>query len=189
MSKNLKLSFLLTFLLCAICLAWQTIKTFFSGVGLAFVAVLAIVLAMMVIVILDKETRKRIMDLFCVSVAFVALESIIYFALEFGEPSQSLIRSMHIYQNVINMFAFLFLAYAIFRLICELKGSKIAFIEMMLGNQKNEKKARQSKELSNGSLEEKPKKSEVEVLDDEVENNSIEQTIELEDSESSETEE
>ena len=62
--------------------------------------------------------------------------------------------------NVIAALAFLFLAYAIFRLVCEINGTKVGFVEVMLGNKKVQKKERQPKELSNGSLADKPKKNE-----------------------------
>lgn len=185
MSKNLKISFILTFVLCAISLAWNTLLNFFSGVGVNFVAMFALVAVLMVIVLIDPQTRKRMMDLFVVCVAFLVLESIIYFALEFGTPTYELVKGMHIYQNVIACFAFLFLAYAIFRLVCEIKGLRLALIEAMLGNQKMQKKERKAKELSNGSLDDKPKKHEIETLDEDED----EQIIEIEEDTSTESEE
>ena len=178
MSKNLKLSFIFTFVLFAVCLAWTSLANFFSGVGVNFVIMLALCLALLVIVLVDKQTKSRIMDLFIVCVVFLVLESVVYFALEFGSSSYSyltleagvgqsnIFTAMHIYQNVISVLAFLFLAYAVFRLIYEIKGYRFAFVEVLLGNQKVQKKERQAKELSNGSLEEKPNKTEAEILDE-----------------------
>lgn len=176
MSKNLKLSFVLVFVACAISLAWNTLLNFFSGVGINFVAYFAITALLMIVVLTDKETKKRMMDLFVITIAFLVLESVIYFALEFGIPTYDLYKGMHIYQNVIAALAFLFLAYAIFRLVCEINGTKVGFVEVMLGNKKVQKKERQPKELSNGSLADKPKKNELETLDEDLE----EQTIEIE---------
>ena len=164
MSKNLKLSYILTFVLFVISFAWQTLTNFFNGVGINFVAMLAITLTLMAIVIVDKPTRKRMIDLFVICALFVVMESIIYFALEFGSPTLDLYEGMHVYQNVIASLGFLFLAYTIFRLICEVNGTKIGFIEAMLGN-KVSQKPRQPKELTNGSLENKPKNADLETLD------------------------
>ena len=178
MSKNLKLSFIFTFVLFAVCLAWTSLANFFSGVGVNFVIMLALVLALLVIVLVDKQTKSRIMDLFIVCVTFLVLESVVYFTLEFGSSSYSyltleagvgqnnIFTAMHIYQNVISILAFLFLAYTVFRLIYEMKGYRFAFVEVLLGNQKIQKKESQAKELSNGSLEEKPNKTEAEILDE-----------------------
>ena len=185
MSKNLKLSYVLTFVLCAISLAWTTLMSFFNGVGVNFVAMFAIVAALLVIILVDEKTRKRIMDLFIVSGVFLALESVMYFALELGTPTLELVQGMHIYQNIISVLAFLFLGYAIFRLVCEIKDKKIAFIEVMLGNQKMQKKERQAKELDNGSLDDKPKKAELETLDDDEE----EQVVEIKTEDNSESSE
>lgn len=188
MSKNLKLSYVLVLSTIALSLAWNTLLNFFSGVGLSFVAYLALVAVLLIVVLVDQSTRKRIMDLFVVSVVFLALESIIYFALEFRSIDLSMLmlevqmgetnilKGMIIYQNVLACFAFLFLGYTIFRLVCEIKGKKVAFVEAILGNQKSQKKERQPKELVNGSLDDKPKKNELENLDEDLE----EQTIEIE---------
>lgn len=187
MSKNLKLSYVLVFATIAISLAWNTLLNFFNGVGVSFVAYLGIVLALLIVVLTDKSTRKRMMDLFVVAAVFLALESIIYFVLEFratnlqmlsleleyGQPN--VLKGMIIYQNVIACLALLFLGYTIFRLVCEINGKKVAFVEALLG-EKPAKKERQSKELSNGSLDDKPKKNEIETLDEDLEA----QTIEIE---------
>lgn len=188
MSKNLKLSYALVFAAIAISLAWNTLLNFFNGVGLSFVAYLGIVLVLLIVVLTDKSTRKRMIDLFVVAAVFLALESIIYFVLEFratnlqmlsleleyGQPN--VLKGMIVYQNVIACLALLFLGYTIFRLVCEINGKKVAFVEALLGGEKPAKKERQSKELSNGSLDDKPKKNEIETLDEDLE----EQTIEIE---------
>lgn len=187
MSKNLKLSYVLVFATIAISLAWNTLLNFFNGVGVSFVVYLGIVLALLIVVLTDKSTRKRMMDLFVVAAVFLVLESIIYFVLEFratnlqmlsleleyGQPN--VLKGMIIYQNVIACLAMLFLGYTIFRLVCEINGKKVAFVEALLGG-KPAKKERQSKELSNGSLDDKPKKNEIETLDEDLEA----QTIEIE---------
>ena len=153
--------------------------------GINFVAMLAITLTLMAVVIVDKTTRKRMIDLFIICALFVVMESIIYFALEFGSPTLDLYEGMHVYQNVIASLGFVFLAYTIFRLICEVNGTKIAFIEAMLGN-KISQKPRQPKELTNGSLENKPKDADLETLDRDID--TTEQPINQVDNEPTEEE-
>ena len=179
MSKNLKISYILTFVLFALCLAWNTLLNFFSGVGVTFAVMFALVLAMMVIIIVDPSTRKRFMDIFVLGALILVLEIVIFFALEFGGSNiqyliaesaygqSNIYTAMHVYQNVIACFAFVFLGYTIFRLICEIKNVRIGFVEVILGNQKIQKKERTSKELSNGSLSDKPNKAEEPDLDEE----------------------
>lgn len=188
MSKNLKISYILTFVLFALCLAWNTLLNFFNGVGVTFVAMFALVLAMMIIIIVDPATRKRFMDIFVLGAVLLVLEIVIFFALEFGGANiqyliaeaaygtSNIYTAMHVYQNVIACFAFVFLGYTIFRLICEIKNVRIGFVEVILGNQKIQKKERTAKELENGSLADKPKKDEEPDLDEESEDQVIEIT-------------
>lgn len=165
MSRNLKLSYVLTFVLLAITLAWNTLLAFFNGVGVNFIAVLAIVIALLVILLVDDATRKRMLDLFIICALLAVMECVVYFGLEFGNPTIDTYSGMRIYQNVISGFGFVFLAWVIFRLICEIKNIRLGFVEVILGNQKCQKKNRQPKDLSNGSLSEKPNKSALETLD------------------------
>ena len=68
-------------------------------------------------------------------------------------------KGFNVYQSVISFLSLIFFVYFIFRLICEVKGKQFVFIETMLGNSKREKKVKKAKELSNGSLMEKPSKN------------------------------
>jgi hypothetical protein len=68
--------------------------------------------------------------------------------------------------------------YIAFRFITESKNVKIGFVETILGN-KQSKKEKKSKELSNGSLEEKPNNIEKQEIETEEESNpTIEETEE-----------
>lgn len=154
MNKNLKLSYVLLFVFSGILLAFKTLSAFFVGVGVNFVAMLGIVFATLLICLKDKEIMKRIRDLFIVACVFCVMEMIIYFACEFGHGET--FNGFNIYQNVISFLAILFLGYMCFRFSTEVTGKKIKFIEIMLGNEKRQPKAKKAKELTNGSLEDKP---------------------------------
>lgn len=159
MNKNVKLSYILFFVFCGILIAWNTLMNFFGGVAINFVAVIGLTFTVSLLFIKDKEVFKRVKDLFFISCGFCLLELIVYFAFEFGWNSDfATLKGFLIYQNVITCFGFLFLAYVAFRFICEVKDKKIKFIEIMLGNEKRSIKAKKAKEVSNGSLEEKPNK-------------------------------
>ena len=155
MNKNLKTSYILLFVFSGILLAWPTLTNFFSGVGINFVAIVGITFAISALCFLDKTTFKRIKDMLFCSCGFCLLELIIYFACEYGHGET--FEGFIVYQNIISFLGLLFLAYICFRFITEIKNIRIGFIEIMLGNQQRVKKEKKkSKEISNGSLEEKP---------------------------------
>ena len=156
MSKNLKLSYIFMFIFSAILIAWQTLSTFFGGVAINFVALLGLVFAITLMQFSDKELMKRIRDLFIVACAFCVLELIIYFACEFGYGE--VIKGFIVYQNILSMLGILFLAYVCFRFTAEYLNKRFTFVEVLLGNQKlkTKKKEKKAKELTNGSLLDKP---------------------------------
>lgn len=165
MSKNLKISFLLSFILSVVVIAWHTLANFFGGVGLNYIAVLVVVAMLLSIVLFDKHTYGRIKDIFFVCCVFAFLETIVYFPCEFGGCQDSSVATVFFnFQNVYAFLGLLFLAYIAFRFITESKNIRIGFVEVMLGNEKpkKEKKEKKSKEFSNGSLEEKPNSKESE---------------------------
>jgi len=159
MTKNVKLSYILFFIISAVLIAWNTLMNFFSGVAINFVGIVGLTFAIALISLKDKETFKRIKDLFFIVCGFCLLEIIVYFAFEFGWDNDfNTIKGFLIYQNILSGIAFLFFAYAAFRFIFEFKNKKLKFIEIMLGNEKRSVKVKKAKEISNGSLEEKPNK-------------------------------
>ena len=173
MSKNLKLSFTLLFIFSAILIAFKTLTSFFGGVAVNMVALIALIFTILTISFKDKEIMKRIADLFVTACAFCVLEFVIYFACEFGCGENSL--GFSIYQNIISILGLIFLAYIYFRFSMEMQNKKIKFIEILLGNEKHTSKPKKAKEVSNGCLEEKPNKKQ-----EYVEENKKEETIIIE---------
>ena len=160
MSKNLKSSYILFFIFSAIIIAWRTLLSFFNGVGVNFVALIGLTFGVLLLVFKDKDLFKRIKDLFIIACAFCILEAFVYFAFEFGiDTSFKDLKAFLIYQNVLSILSFFFFTYIAFRFVCEMKGKRIKFIEIILGNEKpsiRAKKIKTTKEISNGCLEEKP---------------------------------
>ncbi len=156
MSKNLKLSFILLLVFNAICIAWITLLTFFSGAGISFVAIMTIVGILSYIIVIDKDTRSRILDVFVLACLFLILEFVVFCAFEFGWYTTSSLSKFLTYQHVISILSIFYLAYVLFRFFSELSNKKFKFIEIILGNEKIKRKAKANKELTNGSLEEKP---------------------------------
>lgn len=154
MSKNLKVSYILFFIFAGILVAWNTLSNFFGGMALNFVALLGITFTVTLLTLSDKSLLKQVKDVFIVSCVFCFLEIIIYFACEFGYGEQ--LKGFIVYQNIISFFGLLFLAYIGFRFAISVSNKKIKFIEIMLGNEKKTPKQKKAKEISNGSLEEKP---------------------------------
>lgn len=154
MSRNLKLSYILFFAFSAILIAWKTLSNFFGGVAINFIALLGLVFVVVLTCLKDKDLWKRIKDLIFIAGAFCILELVIYFACEFGYGER--LTGFSVYQNIISFLGILFLTYLVFRFTTEHLGKKIRFIEIMLGNEKRVVKEKKAKELTNGSLEDKP---------------------------------
>ncbi|MBE5741112.1 MAG: hypothetical protein E7351_01075 [Clostridiales bacterium] len=158
MNKNLKLSYILFLSFFAIIIAWNTLASFFRGVGVNYVALLAITLTLLILILTDSELFDRTKDLFITVVVFTALEFFIYMIFEFGIGDYKTWEVFVGFQIAFSVFAILFLGYTIFRLIMEIKDKKIRFVEFLLGSDKITYKEKKAKELTNGSLEEKPNK-------------------------------
>ncbi len=159
MAKNLKLFFVLAFAFTGISIAWSSLAARFLGVGVNFVAMAVIFAVVLLSFCSDKVLRTRVKDMFIAATVLLALEFIVFVVtgLFDFELSIGAIKAFRIIQNVISVLALLFFAYITFRMIAEAKGAKIHFVELMLGTEKKEKKVKKAKELSNGTLLEKPK--------------------------------
>lgn len=158
MSKNLKLSYVLLLVFTAIIVSFRTLLNFFGGVGLSFVALFTILTILLYLLLTDEYVKNRIKDMFIVVCVFVFFEFMIYIVFEFGVSNVSVIRAFLIMQNVLTALGLIFLCYVFMRMFLDLKGVKLSFIEIMLGNEKCNKTPKKAKELTNGSLEEKPNK-------------------------------
>lgn len=156
MTKNLKLAFILFSVFFGIIMAWNTLTNFFSGVGLNYVAILVVLALILMLTLTDKFVASRTKELFISVIVFAVLEFLIYFIFEFQIGSFKVWEVFQNFQKVFSFFALLVFAYIAFRVICEVKGIKFGFIETMLGNEKKGTKQKKAKELSNGSLEDKP---------------------------------
>ncbi len=119
-------------------------------------AILVILAILLYLILSDEYVRNRIKDMFVASCVFVLFEFMIYIIFEFGVTNAKVIHAFLILQNVITAFGLLFLIYVFVRFFTDLKGVKLGFVEVMLGNEKREKKPKKAKEFTNGSLEEKP---------------------------------
>lgn len=170
MTKNLKLSFILYSVFFFIIIAWNTLSNMFRGVGISFVATIAILAILLVIYLTDESVTKRTRDLHFTSCIFAILQFITYFFINFGIGGTGVFKFFFVMQNIYAFFSILFFAYTTFRIILEQKNIKLAFVEFILGNTPKTSQKKKSKELINGSLEEKPntKKEDTEELDEEI---------------------
>ena len=153
MSKNLKISFILSLIFAGVLIAWGTISNFFAGTGVCFVAIVGILITLLILMLTDDFVRARIKDLFILVCVFTFLEFFVFLLLEFDQMD-----GVQNYQMVISILALVFLVYVVFRFVTDLKDIRIGFVEKMLGNTQRVKKIKTAKELSNGSLEDKPNK-------------------------------
>lgn len=155
MTKNLKLSFILLAVFSAIVIAFRTLAVFFKGFGINIVALLAIIAVLLIIILSDNHVKNRIKEMFIAACVIAGIELLMFFPFEFG-ATIGFTKFILVIQDILIVLNVLFLAYIVFRCICEIKGVKIGFVEAMLGNVSKERKKKKAKELTNGSLEDKP---------------------------------
>ena len=156
MSKNLKLSFILYLVFASIVVAFSTLSKFFGGVGVNFVALCAVLVALIVLMCLDADQFKMLKDLFFIACAFLFVEFIEFFALEFKIGGADVAEVFWGIQYVVSLIGLIYFAYIAFRFVSVVKGKKFRFVEAMLTGTKQPKKEKTAKELANGALEDKP---------------------------------
>lgn len=154
MSKQTRLVFILMAIFTSIILAWNTLATFFGGVGINFVALLLLTIAVLIVHSLNKEAKSRTRDFLWLAIGFTALEFLVYLIFEYQIIGA--FRVFFIFQIVYSVLALFLFAYLVFRLICEIKGIRFSFIERMLGNSTGEK-IKKIKPANREGLDEKPK--------------------------------
>ena len=184
MDKNVKLFYLLTFVMTVVVVAWNTLTNFFGGTGINFVAMLVMLAILISMVVSNKELLKKVKDLFIVDCALTALETIVFIPNEFGGCKNYNVAVVFFnFQNVFTFLGLIFLCWLLFRFLTDYKNVKIHFVEVMLGNEKRTKKPKkekQAKEVSNGSLSKKPNSIEAEEDVQDAEN---EESTEVDESE------
>ncbi len=178
MNKDLKISYILFFIFSGILIAWKTLSNFLGGVAINFVALLGLTFVIVVMSFNNKSLLRQVIDLFIASCVFCVLELVIYFACEFGYGEFLL--GFYVYQNIISFLGILFAAYICFRFLVKYTNKKIKFIEIMEGNEKRKPKEKKTKELSNGSLEDKPNNKTIEEQTSQETENETEIIIETE---------
>lgn len=157
MTKQLKLIYILSFSFLGVVLAWNTLLSFFGGVGINFVGISAL---LFIIILLSSKNNlwKRTKDLIlCLSTMYV-LESASYFVISFAWDDVNILKGFICYQNILSIIAIVLFAYFVFRFVCEMQNKRIRFVEILLGNEKKAVKVKKEKEVFNGSLEAKPNK-------------------------------
>ena len=168
MDKNLKLSYICLTVLTSAMVAWLTLTNYFGGAGVTFVAIAISFIVLSVLYICEVSVRARIKYSYFIALFLVAVETILFFALEFGVDNEVAFKILIAIQKVVIILAVMFLVYVVIRFVCDAKGYKIGFIEQTLGGGKPAKKEKRAKELTNGTLEDKPnnlnREAEVEEL-------------------------
>ena len=171
MTKNLKISFILALIFSGVVIAWRSLMGFMgAGVGLNFVALLVLTSILLVVLLTDSYVKSRFFDIFILTCIFTGLEFLIYFIFEFNIGSTGVKDVFFVFQNIFSVLGILFFAYLIFRFVIEVKQIRLSFVEALLGNTKSRKK---SKELANGSLEDKPSSQPAEEVDKEPQKEEI----------------
>jgi hypothetical protein len=172
MTKQLKLLYILSFSFLGVILAWNTLLSFFGGVGINYVAIAALLFVVLLLTFKHK-LWKRAKDVICCLGMLFVLETVSYFVVSFAWDSSDVLKGFITYQNIISIISFLLAAYFVFRFICEITNTKIHFVEVMLGNEKRSLRVKKEKEVSNGSLEAKPNRANFKPNDIETDDENI----------------
>lgn len=158
MEKNLKLTFILSMCLLGISLAFRSFCLFF-GVGISFVFMLGLFSVISYVFFKDKSIRKRVLDIYIITAIFISLEFVMFFI---GEILVDIFldKGVLVYQSVVTVLALFAFAYVVVRWVLERNGKKLEFVETIFNSKKEKKvKPKTNKELSNGSLQDKPSKA------------------------------
>ena len=156
MTKDLKIAYILSIVFAGIVMAWTTFANFLGGMGVNFVALILILSFMLMLMLTDASVKSRIIDIFIVACVFTLLEFVMFIAFTCG----LYIEGFYGFQAFLSIIGCVFLCYIMFRFTMDILGKKVHCIEVLLGNEKRNKvkKEKKAKELTNGSLEEKPNK-------------------------------
>ena len=182
MTKQLKLVYILSFSFLGVILAWNTLLSFFGGVGINYVGISAL-LFIIIFSIFKNNLWKRTKDIIVCLITLFVLETVSYFVVSLAWNSVNALNGFICYQNILSIISFIVFAYFLFRFICEIQNRRILFIEILLGNEKKEAKVKKEKEVFNGSLEAKPNKKQHSSTSSEEDD---EENIIIEDSKESE---
>ncbi len=166
--NNFNKAYLYIISIFAIGLAISNIMSFFNGVGFALLGSLILAVLAITNILRDDKNKKRFTDILVLLAVEFILMFILFFAYDFAIYY---IRSKFpfVMRNICAVFSLICIAYIVFRYICEIKGKKFTFIEVVLGNyerkphdqrsrrsKKNKAEVRKNRELENGTFEPKP---------------------------------
>lgn len=167
--KKVNLSLLFSLIAFALGIAIKGVASYFGGnFGIPFVAVATMILLAMFFAFANKENRKRLTDVLVLNVVVSVLWLIVFCAYDWAmDITADLVDFAQVLMNVISVLSLIFAGWTIFRLFCELAGKKVKFVEVLLGNEKVERKPKEKKqpkekpvknlkEVENGDLLDKP---------------------------------
>ncbi len=176
MEKNLKLTFILSMCLLGISLAFRSFCLFY-GVGVAFVLMLGLFSVISYVFFKDKSIRKRVLDIYIITAAFLVLEFVLFFI---GEVLVDVVldKGVLVYQSVVTVLALFAFVYVVVRWVLERNGKKLDFGEAAFNTKKEKRvKPKTNKELSNGSLQDKPSKAYEQSLFENVKEEPVEAPV------------
>lgn len=178
--KKVNLSLIFSLVIFAIGVGIKSIASYFGGYfGIAFVATLILLSLVIVFVFSNPENRKRVLDVVILDCLVVFLGLVLYCAYDWARDiTVDLVDFVMVWANLYSVVSLFCFGYASFRLFCEASQKRIKFVEVILGNEKVERKPRQPKEarkvkssrnlkeVENGDLLDKPKNDDNNIQQD-----------------------
>lgn len=180
--KNIKLSLILSIVMCCVAIANKSVIGYLSGFGFAFVALIIMAFVMLSLFLNDKRLVKRLADVYIINALMLLFGMILFCNVDL--TIEMTIKKLEFIQGFSKFYAIIsliFLCWILFRFIYEISEYRFKWLEVVLGNAKIEKKAKtvktkkQPKEVEDGSLEKKP--NEVQISNEESETESSTSSI------------
>ncbi len=167
--KKVNLSLLFSLIAFALGVGIKGFAGYFGGsFGIPFVAVVTMIALAMFLAFSKKENLKRVVDIIVLDIVIAVLWIIIFCAYDWAiDITSELVDFAQVMMNVISVLSLIFMVWAIFRFYCEFSNKKVKFVEVVLGNEKIERKPKEKKqpkekpvknlkEVENGDLLDKP---------------------------------
>ena len=164
MDKNFRLVCILSMILSGIVIAWNTLINFFFGVGINFVAVISIFAIIYVLVIESKPLFEETKGIFIVDLVIVCIEVVVFIMEEYFGRFGKIFYIFTVVQKILSAFAILYFVFVLLKMLFVAK-EKVGGVFHNLFKANKPAKERKAKELSNGSLEEKPNSKMQQSLD------------------------
>ena len=171
--KKVNLTLIFSLIIFGIGISIKSLASYFGGFGVPFVAILVFLVLILINGVVNKENRRRLLDIFVLVAISLIFAIVTYCSTEWVNQMDLTLKDVEFINEwciCYSIFSSIFLIYGLLRYISEISEKKWDVFEYILFLKKMEKRKvtvsekynRQPKEVMNGDLEQKPVKIETE---------------------------